>query len=70
MQNINEIADVLARARLLELALLGAPGSGMDVTEGAFHDAIVQGAQDVVRGLEQLAAASERPCGTKNLQEL
>lgn len=70
MQIPNEFADILARARLLALAIMGAPGSGMSIDEGEFHDALVQGANDLVRGLEQLAARNERACGTKNLREV
>ncbi len=51
---IDELACIRARARLLEVALLGG-GGGMSLETGTYHDALVQGAQDVAEGLDGLA---------------
>jgi len=51
----DELARIRARARLLEVALLGG-GGGMSLEEGTYLDAIIQGAQDVANGLDALAA--------------
>jgi hypothetical protein len=50
----DELARIRARARLLEVALLGG-GCGMDLSEGTYRDALIQGAQDVAEGLDELA---------------
>ncbi len=51
---IDELARIRARARLLEVALLGG-GGGMSLEEGIYRDALIQGAQDVAQGLDRLA---------------
>lgn len=51
---VDELACIRARARLLEVALLGG-GGGMSLEEGVYHDALIQGAQDVAEGLDALA---------------
>ncbi len=51
----DELACIRARARLLELALLGGARSGMSLDEGIYLDALTQGAQDVAQGLDRLA---------------
>jgi hypothetical protein len=50
----DELAGIRARARLLEVALLGG-GGGMSLEDGTYHDALIQGAQDVAEGLDRLA---------------
>ena len=51
----DELACLRARARLLELALLGGGHSGMSLDKGTYLDALTQGAQDVAEGLDELA---------------
>lgn len=51
---VDELACIRARARLLEVALLGG-GGGMSLEEGTYRDALIQGAQDVAEGLDRLA---------------
>jgi hypothetical protein len=51
---VDELARIRARARLLEVALLGR-ASGMSLEEGTYRDALIQGAQDVAEGLDDLA---------------
>jgi hypothetical protein len=51
----DELARLRARARLLELALLGGGRSGMSLDEGTYLDALTQGAHDVADGLDRLA---------------
>ncbi|HEY8125988.1 MAG TPA: hypothetical protein VIF88_11280 [Methylocystis sp.] len=51
----DELACIRARARLLELALLGGDRTGMSLEGGTYHDALIQGAQDVADGLDRLA---------------
>lgn len=51
---MDELARIRARARLLEVALLGG-GGGMSLEDGTYHDALIQGAQDVAEGLDALA---------------
>jgi hypothetical protein len=53
----DELDRIRARMRLLELALLGSDGSGMSIGGGTFRDAILQGAQDVANGLDELSEA-------------
>ena len=48
---VDELACIRARARLLELALLGG-GRGMSLEDGTYHDALIQGAQDIAEGLD------------------
>ena len=52
---LDELANIRGRARLLELALLGAGDSGMTLDEGAYLDAVIQQASDVANQLDQLA---------------
>lgn len=51
---VDELAGIQARARLLELALLGG-GGGMSLEQHPYLDALVQGVQDVAEGLDKLA---------------
>jgi hypothetical protein len=50
----DELARIRARARLLEVALLGG-GGGMSFDERTYLDALIQGAQDIADGLDRLA---------------
>lgn len=54
---LDELPLVAARARLLELALLGAEGSGMTIDRGPYADALRQGACDVANGLTEINEA-------------
>lgn len=52
---LDELANIRARARLLELALLGSGASGMSLEGGTYLDAITQQASDVAHQLDLLA---------------
>ena len=52
---LDELDNIRARARLLELALLGSGKSGMSLDEGTYLDAVIQQASDVARQLDALA---------------
>ncbi|QGM99960.1 hypothetical protein [Methylocystis parvus] len=56
---VDQLACIRARARLLELALLGADGSGMSLEDEIYRDALTQQVQDIARGLDRLAEAME-----------
>jgi hypothetical protein len=51
---VDELEPIRARARLLELALLGG-GCGMSLEKGTYRDALIQGAQDVADDLDRLS---------------
>jgi hypothetical protein len=52
---LDDLDAIRARARLLELALLGSGESGMSLDGGAYLDAITQQASDVAHQLDLLA---------------
>jgi Holliday junction resolvasome RuvABC ATP-dependent DNA helicase subunit len=56
----DQLSCIQARTRLLELALLGAGKSGMSLDDYTYLDALTQQAQDIARGLDQLAATVNR----------
>jgi Holliday junction resolvasome RuvABC ATP-dependent DNA helicase subunit len=56
----DQLSCIQARARLLELALLGAGKSGMSLDDDTYLDALTQQAQDIARGLDQLAETMDK----------
>lgn len=56
---IPDIANIRARARLLEFALL-CGGGGMSLDDGVYRDAIAQQASDIAHDLDLLAESLER----------
>lgn len=64
----DEIETIRARARLLELALLGAEKTGHSLDGGVYLDAVRQGIADIADGLDQVARgkalAGAQPCAT------
>lgn len=57
LNELDHLDDIRSRTRVLELALLGAHGSGMDLNSEPYRDAIIQQAQDIANGLDRLASS-------------